>query len=419
MGVAAAGTYDVGHAARSRRRRATQRPAVLRVTILTRRYWPALGGVERAAQDLAEALACDHDVRVVAQRIDDGVYRATTHVVDEAPIFSRFVHNGVEVVPFRPSRRRRAGLLPMVPNRIPLVGRAYMTSIRIPLSAYYGRVVGPVLAPLLAGADVLHVLGGEMLAAGAVRVAAQTRTPVVITPFAHPGEWGDDPASAWAYRQAAAVLATTRSDARSYTDMGVPEERLHVMGLVTRPIPAAPGVGLPVEDGEKVVLFLGRRAPVKGWDLLLEAARRLHRAGVRGRIAFVGPGQPLPSPPPNVLDVGAVSDAERAAWLHRADVLCLLSSSETFGLAVTEAWSVGTPVLVSDIPVLRELVEGSGGGVVVARGPAEVAVALERLLADDAGRREHGRAGERFWRERYAPEVVLRRHVELYAAVAG
>ena len=135
-----------------------------------------------------------------------------------------------------------------------------------------------------------------------------------------------------------------------------------------------------------MVLFVGQRRPTKRYELLLAAAPLVWRRHPDALFAFVGPGAPLPTGDPRILDVGRVSDAERGAWLGRATMLCLPSVSESFGMVVAEAWSQGLPVVVSDIPVLRELVTASGGGIVARPDPDAMADAIGALLADPAGR---------------------------------
>jgi glycosyltransferase involved in cell wall biosynthesis len=114
-----------------------------------------------------------------------------------------------------------------------------------------------------------------------------------------------------------------------------------------------------------------------------------------------------------------VEDAEKAAWLDAADVLVLPSAYESFGLVLAEAWSVGTPVVTSDIPVLAQLVADSGGGVTAAREPAALASALARLLADPARARELGAAGRAYWEERLTPEAAAARTMRVYAELLG
>jgi len=384
------------------------------IVFVTRSYWPAIGGLERVAMDLGDALATDHQVTVVAQRVDAGVHGRMTHILREAPRFAPFERGSVAVRQLRLPRRRRALLLPFLAELLPLAGRMSQRTLRAYTSRYYARVARPALAPLLAEADIVHVLGGDLLAAAAVDAAHALSKPVVITPSAHPGDWGLDSGSIRAYRAADALLANARADADVYRSVGVADARLLVTG---HPVPQPRATGAESSgEGEEppTVLFLGARRPYKGWDLVLAAAPAVWRSRPDIRFAFVGPGDPLESRDPRILDVGQVTDQERAQWLERASLLCLASTWEAFGLVVVEAWSTGTPVVVSDIPVLRELVDGAGGGIVVAREPNALAAAITRLVDDPQLAAAMGEAGRRHWDANYQPATVARRHVEAY-----
>jgi glycosyltransferase involved in cell wall biosynthesis len=321
----------------------------------------------------------------------------------------------VRVVQFRPSRRRRALLLPLGLELIPLGGRISARWLRAHSAGYYAAVVADVLAPLLAPADVVHMLGGEVLAVAAVETARRLGKPVAVSPFAHPGDWGFDSASIRGYRGADVVIATTKADAAIYAGIGVPPARLEIAGL---PVPAVvPGPSAALEglpEGVPLVVFLGARRPTKGVELLLAAAPAIWARSPATRIAFVGPGDRLAVTDQRLLDVGRVSDAERAAWLGRATVLCLPSSGESFGLVVAEAWSARVPAVVSDIPVLRELVEESGGGVLAARDPRALAEAVLSLLDDPLLARRLGDAGHEYWRRNFRPLAVAERHLAIY-----
>jgi glycosyltransferase involved in cell wall biosynthesis len=388
------------------------------VRFVTRRYWPAVGGVERVAMDLGAALIEEgHEVSVVAQRIDEGPHARMTHVIREAPVFSCFRHGSVSVRQLRLSRRRRALLLPFAGEHIPLMGRFSERWLRRHTSRWFGAVARPAIAPLLAGADVVHVLGGDLLAAATVDAARAVGHPVVVSPFAHPGAWGLDAGSLRAYREADAVLATIEADAAVYRAAGVPAEQVRVVGL---PVPPLTTRAEPGADDAPLVLFLGARRETKGIDLLLAAAERLWRTDSSVRFAFVGPGPPLPITDERLLDVGEVTDAERADWLARSTLLCLPSESESFGLVVAEAWAARKPVVVSDIPVLRELVTQGEGGLAAPRQPDAMAGAIRRLVHDEALARRMAESGWRLWDREYRPESVARRHLEVYAeSMAG
>jgi glycosyltransferase involved in cell wall biosynthesis len=372
-----------------------------------------------------EFIARGNEVTIVAQSVDETHFGRLTHIVRERLRFSPFVHEGAAVVQFRPSRRRRALLLPFAFELIPVAGRLARGWPRAYSSAYYARVVRSVLAPLVADADVVHVLGAEVLAVAAVETAGWLGKPSAISPFAHPGEWGHDPASARAYRHADAVLATTEADATLYRDLGVRDAQLGVVGL---PVPDAAamlsaeeraGLAAHALEEDPLVVFLGQRRPNKRLEILFEAIPRVWERHPNARFAFVGPGRDLPLRDDRVLDVGRVSDADKGRWLTRATVLCLPSFSESFGLVVAEAWSQGVPVVVADIPVLRELVTDSGGGLVADPDPRSFAAALVSLLDDRARARALGASGRDYWRRRLTPEAVADRHLAVYERIIG
>ncbi len=389
----------------------------MHVVFITRRYWPAIGGVERVAMSLGETL-CEqgHTVTVVAQCVDEGRFGRMTHIIRENKRFTPFAHEGVRVLQFRPSRRRRSLLLPFALELIPLAGRISQRSLRAHTYGYYTAVVRGVLAPLLADADVIHVLGGEAMAVAAVETARRLGKPVVISPFAHPGDWGFDSGSIRAYRRADAVIATTEADASVYRGVNIPNERLQVIGLPVPELRIAPGIdpsaGEPTDS--PLVVFLGARRPTKGVNVLLDAAPLVWQSHPRARFAFVGPGKPLGVNDQRILDVGAVSDSERALWLSRARMLCLPSSGESFGLVVAEAWSRARPAVLSDIPVLAELANVSGGAVIAKREPRAFAKQIVALLENPERARALGRAGHAHWLANLTPRAVCERHLAVY-----
>jgi len=93
-----------------------------------------------------------------------------------------------------------------------------------------------------------------------------------------------------------------------------------------------------------------------------------------------------------------ISDRLLAAVYRRASVLLLPSEREGFGLPVVEAMACGTPVIASDIPVLREV----GGGAVEYCERRDVAAWTRTLIAliDEC---QSGRAR---WDERVARGLI-------------
>ena len=154
-------------------------------------------------------------------------------------------------------------------------------------------------------------------------------------------------------------------------------------------------LGLP-QDAVALV-FAGRIQPLKGPDVVLDAAASLLRLapGLAGKLAVVFVGGPSGSEvgAPGRLD-GLVRDLglsgtvrfeppcphrALADWYRAASVVLVPSHSESFGLVALEAQACGTPVVAAAVGGLRTAVRDGFSGVLVdGHDPAVWA----RVLAD-------------------------------------
>src|SRR5436305_1449325 len=139
-------------------------------------------------------------------------------------------------------------------------------------------------------------------------------------------------------------------------------------------------VAVPSEPPE--VLYVGRLAPEKNVDTLLEAVGDLN-------LVVAGDG-PLRERVPNAL--GAVPHAEVERLLERATVVVAPCEREGFGLAAAEAMAFGRPVVAAAGGALLELVaDGETGLLVPPRDAPALREAVQRLLADPELRERLGR----------------------------
>jgi glycosyltransferase involved in cell wall biosynthesis len=180
-------------------------------------------------------------------------------------------------------------------------------------------------------------------------------------------------------------------------------------------------------EGEKVLLFLSRLHVKKGLELLLEALEQLPtRAGLR--LVVVGQGEAgyveglqkrasgRAAHLPKIDWVGPVWGEGRWAYFQGADLFCLPSYSENFGLAVLEALQVGTPVLTTHTtPWGAALAEPSG--FICNPEVASVAAALRRALGGPAIADLDRQALAAWTREHYGWKHLAERYKELYESL--
>lgn len=143
-----------------------------------------------------------------------------------------------------------------------------------------------------------------------------------------------------------------------------------------------------------VVLCVSRLSPEKGVDVLVRAA-----ADVPATVVVVGDG-PLADglrrlAPPNVRFAGRVERDGLPRWLAAADVFCLPSRSDTWGMVLSEAAVAGLPLVSTEAPgAAYDLIEpGANGERVPVDDPPALAAALRRAV--EAGEEWRRAAGAR------------------------
>jgi glycosyltransferase involved in cell wall biosynthesis len=177
-------------------------------------------------------------------------------------------------------------------------------------------------------------------------------------------------------------------------------------------------------DGKRVLVFTGRLVPHKGVDVILQALTLLPDDVV---LLVVGAGPRLPSlvglahrlgVSDRVRFCAAVSDDDLPRYLALGDVFVFPSQSrlEGFGLAVAEAMAVGLPVVIADMPGVREVIEPGREGLLAEPLLADDLAAKVRLLLDDPPlARTMGAAGRKRAEERYGLAAVAGQLLSLYA----
>lgn len=222
-----------------------------------------------------------------------------------------------------------------------------------------------------------------------VRLAKQClarRIPYVVSPHGmlEPWAWRHKWWKKWPYfhlveksylARARALLATAVPEAERLKKF-LPQQRIEPLplGLTSpaRPAYERARQHLGWKPEERVLLFLSRIHVKKGLDLLLQSLAVMSPTP-DARLVIVGEGEPAyvrslqdfarqhTAQLPRIEWVGAVWGKARWPYFQGADLFCLPTHSENFGLAVLEACQVGTPALTTtETPWAEQLSSGRG-----------------------------------------------------------
>lgn len=199
-----------------------------------------------------------------------------------------------------------------------------------------------------------------------------------------------------AYDDVALFLCPSRFMLTKMEAAGIDRDRLvHLPNFV----PA--GTTDPSRRPSRRVACVSRLSDEKGVDVLLEAAVSLDE-DVRVDIAGDGPDRARLErrardlvPPGRIIFHGQVPRDQAMQLLRSADVTAVPSRCfENQPMVVLEAFSVGTPVVGSDLGGVSELIQDGWDGLVVPPGdPVALAVALQGLLDRPAQARLMGSRG--------------------------
>jgi len=149
----------------------------------------------------------------------------------------------------------------------------------------------------------------------------------------------------------------------------------------------------------------GRRLALAGQGADRDRLERLAaELGVADRVHFIGELQPTA--------IGA--------FLAALDVFVFPTVAETFGLAAVEAAAAGVPVVATDLPVLREVLEVDGRPAALLTDTAAIAgfaAAVDRIFADAALRAELEAAGAGLAR-RFSLDAMVDAYARLIDEIA-
>lgn len=283
--------------------------------------------------------------------------------------------------------------------------------------------------------DLVHVHDCRVRALGSLVGARWRGCPLVVT--AHPGEFTSQDrvpcarlsasvaASADVLQTGSAFTANvlSRYGVNRHVDV-VP----HGVDL-TRFRPGLPTAGLRrrfgLEDGERVVLFVGDLHVRKGPDIVIRSL--VHLTSGRTRALMVGPDRGMRQElealacslhlEDRVVFAGTVPEDLLPSLYNLGEVLAFSTREHTegFGLVAAEALACGLPVVGSSIAAIPEVVEDGVTGILVPPDdPERLGAALSRLLIDHSLAARMAVAARERAERLFASETMVDHILDLY-----
>jgi len=242
-------------------------------------------------------------------------------------------------------------------------------------------------------------------------------------------------------------IAVSDFEARSMRDyLAIPAERLSVVPLGVRTTDFEDAEG--AEDAERggaerrgaeafTIGFFGRIAPEKGLQGLADAYVRLRRKTPQVSMRLEAAGHMALAHKPYLAGVqrtlehaglqgefryhGEVDRAGKVRFLQSLDVMSMPATyDEPKGFTLLEAMASGVPVVEPRRGALEEIVERTGGGLLVPPDdPDALADALCRMCSDRQLREELGRRGRAGVRQHYTIDTSTERLIRVLEQVTG
>ena len=176
--------------------------------------------------------------------------------------------------------------------------------------------------------------------------------------------------------------------------LSVSEDKVAVIPNAVSAVFMQKSTGNPLEKG-KYILSVGSMDPRKNWQRLADAYKL---AGIEKEVKLVVAGKrdaifniDLPAGFSNHTK-GHVPDEALASLYQHAALFVYPSLYEGFGIPPLEAMSMGCPVILSDIPVFRE-VFGDAAHYVNPLSAESIRDGIQRVLSDEPYRKELVRKG--------------------------
>lgn len=370
---------------------------VSRVSFLIGNLNEEHGGAQRLLHDLCSHLPNDEFETTVYYMFGEGTYRADFEAV------------GTEVVALCADSNHDLGAFARFVRHLRMTPPDVLQT-NSPISGAWGRIAGKLFDETRVLSVEHHVHDTRSPFTRAIDDATLPLADVVV---------GVSEAVESSFAPWERPLLNRIETVPNGVDVRAIEEESREAGAVLEPY--------PVEPTDRIVGTVGRLIAEKGHRYLIDAMVAVRRNDPNTKLVLVGDGpekvklerrahnRGLMGGDGDDAVVFAGSQSSVPPFLTEFDVGVFPSLNESFGLALAEAMAAGVPVVGSDIPPFRRLLDDGEAGVLVPpRDSSALARAIATMLTHD-GRREQLRArGRKRIERQFSVEKTVHEYADLY-----
>ncbi len=233
---------------------------------------------------------------------------------------------------------------------------------------------------------------------------------------------------------AAAIHFTSQQEAKISERFGAKTKDLVIsLGVQLpekRPVAGAIRQQLGIAQNCPLLLFMSRLDPKKGLDLLIPALEQLQRDGLDFHFVLAGSNPQDPDYERRIEEIiktsviasrttitGFVAGEMKLGLLQDADLFVLPSYYENFGIAVAEAMTAGTAVVISHGVHIWPEVSSCEAGWVCSCEVKELTAKLRLGLADKDEREKRGLKGKNYALEYYSWRAIALQTIAAYTSL--
>lgn len=210
-------------------------------------------------------------------------------------------------------------------------------------------------------------------------------------------------------------IALTEFAKQKFMESGIPEEKITVKPNFLSSV----SEGRAQERGN-YLLFVGRLSKEKGLDVLLPAWKKLE-GFTDAKLIIIGNGPEKAKlkmeygEKNNVIFTGKLSPSETMGYIKRARFLVVPSICyEGMPLTILEAYSAGTPVIVSNIGSLKEMVNDGSTGFLFEKGNSQSLFAVMKKAMLHKGYEGMVQNAYKEFEEKYTADINYRQLIRIY-----